>query len=65
VRGHADLIPIRAAVSVFILYWATYDASRASETGHADLAWALMHALDWEPLEGAAGAGKGFMELFG
>ena len=27
----------------------TYDAGRASETGHADLAWALMHALDWEP----------------
>lgn len=43
----------------------TYDAGRASETGHADLAWALMHALDWEPLEGAAGVGKSFMEIYG
>lgn len=42
----------------------TYDAGRANDTGHADLAWALMHALDFEPLEGASGAQQGFMEIY-
>ena len=28
----------------------TYEAARSAETGHADLAWAVMHALDNEPL---------------
>jgi len=31
----------------------TYVASRAGETGHADLAWAVMHALANEPLDPA------------
>ena len=30
----------------------TYKADRTEETGHADLAWALFHALHNEPLEG-------------
>lgn len=30
----------------------TYTASRAGDTGHADVAWAIMHAIDNEPLEG-------------
>jgi len=30
----------------------TYTASRTDEIGHADLAWALFHALQNEPLEG-------------
>ena len=45
----------------------SYQASRTAETGHADLAWALMHALDNEPLQASdqTGAGDGgFMELF-
>lgn len=29
----------------------TYVASRAGGTGHADLAWAIMHALFFEPLD--------------
>jgi uncharacterized protein YjcR len=29
----------------------TYTASRAGGTGHADLAWAVMHALFFEPLD--------------
>jgi uncharacterized protein YjcR len=33
----------------------TYDANRSDETGHADLAWACMHALDNEPFEGVNG----------
>ncbi|MDR5801907.1 terminase large subunit domain-containing protein [Caballeronia sp. LZ001] len=34
----------------------TYTAARSQEIGHADLAWACMHALDNEPLEGATRA---------
>lgn len=33
----------------------TYDAGRTEATGHADLAWATMHALDFETLEAGAG----------
>ncbi len=29
----------------------TYVASRAGGAGHADLAWAIMHALFFEPLD--------------
>ena len=28
----------------------TYSASRTSSTGHADVAWAIMHALEAKPL---------------
>lgn len=31
----------------------TYEASRSEEISHADIAWATMHALQHEPLEGA------------
>ncbi|MDF3821700.1 terminase family protein [Leptospira sp. 96542] len=42
----------------------TYEAGRTEETGHADLAWAVMHILDNEPLEGLpVGAEGGFMEI--
>jgi len=30
----------------------TYAADRTSETGHADVAWSIMHALSYEPLTG-------------
>lgn len=43
----------------------TYDAGRAEDTGHADLAWACMHALDIEPLEGVTAANSGFVEIYG
>lgn len=45
----------------------TYQASRTEESGHADLAWALMHALDKEsivPLDQAGRASPGFAETF-
>lgn len=42
----------------------TYTAGRTDETGHADLAWALMHALHNEPLEGATAQNSGFMEIY-
>ncbi|MNT68643.1 hypothetical protein D3C72_2068930 [compost metagenome] len=42
----------------------TYTAGRNDETGHADLAWALFHALQNEPLEGQTAVNTGFMEIY-
>ncbi|AIY42978.1 Phage terminase [Collimonas arenae] len=42
----------------------TYEAGRTDETGHADLAWACMHALDHEPIEGISESTTSFMEIF-
>ena len=42
----------------------TYTAGRTDATGHADLAWALFHALQNEPLEGQTGVNTGFMEMY-
>jgi uncharacterized protein YjcR len=42
----------------------TYQAGRSEETSHADLAWATMHALFNEPLEGATEANSSFMEIY-
>ena len=41
----------------------TYEAGRSEETGHADLAWAVLHAISNEPLEGMAARNAGFMEI--
>lgn len=41
----------------------TFEASRTEETGHADLAWACMHALDNEPLEGLTTENTGILEI--
>ena len=43
----------------------TYSAGRSDEIGHADLAWATMHALMNEPLEGQTGQRTSIMEIFG
>lgn len=42
----------------------TYTAGRTDETGHADLAWALMHALHNEPLEGQTAQNTSIMEIY-
>ena len=42
----------------------TYTAGRSDNTGHADLAWALFHALHNEPLEGQTMANSGLMEIY-
>ncbi|MEO6918616.1 MAG: terminase ATPase subunit family protein [Collimonas sp.] len=42
----------------------TYDATRSEETGHGDLAWAVMHALDHEPFEGTTESTQSFMEIY-
>ncbi|MEV8471639.1 terminase ATPase subunit family protein [Ralstonia sp. UNC404CL21Col] len=41
----------------------TYQAGRSEETSHADLAWACMHALSYEPLEGTTSTNTSFMEF--
>ncbi|NBW08180.1 MAG: terminase [Caulobacteraceae bacterium] len=44
----------------------TYQAGRSALTGHADLFWAVAHALDNEPLEAPSMGGDrpGFMEIY-
>lgn len=45
----------------------TYKASRTSRTGHADLAWSLMHALDKAPIDSIDQTGAGqesILEIF-
>lgn len=42
----------------------TFEAGRSAETSHADLAWACMHALINEPLEGTTVANSSFMEIY-
>jgi uncharacterized protein YjcR len=47
---------------------ATFQAGRTKETGHADVAWAIMHALDKLDYtdfgQAAGGIGGGFVEIF-
>lgn len=43
----------------------TFEAGRSEETSHADLAWACMHALHNEPLEGRSATNQSRMEIFG
>jgi len=43
----------------------TFVARRSAETGHADLAWALLHALFFEPLDGADTSRRSTVEFFG
>ncbi len=42
----------------------TFAAGRSEEVSHADLAWATMHALFNEPLEGTTPSNSGFMEIY-
>jgi hypothetical protein len=41
----------------------TYQSSYNEEIGHADLAWATMHALANEPLEGVTVANRSILEI--
>ena len=43
----------------------TFEAGRSEATSHADLAWATMHALANEPLEGRSATNQSRMEIFG
>jgi uncharacterized protein YjcR len=42
----------------------TFTADRNEETGHADLAWACLHAIDREPLAGADINSSSFTEFY-
>jgi uncharacterized protein YjcR len=42
----------------------TYTSGRSEEIGHADLAWACMHALINEPLEGQTSRNSSVLEIF-
>lgn len=42
----------------------TFEASRSEEVSHADIAWAVMHALQNEPLASSDDSNSGFMELY-
>lgn len=42
----------------------TFEAGRSEEISHADLAWATMHALANEPLEGATQTNTNIMEIY-
>lgn len=42
----------------------THTARRTDETEHADLGWALFHALQNEPFEGQTSTNTGFMEIY-
>ncbi|SPK73041.1 Bacteriophage P2 GPP capsid protein Terminase, ATPase subunit [Cupriavidus taiwanensis] len=41
----------------------TYQAGRSEETSHADLAWACMHALAHEPIEGVTTTNTSILEF--
>jgi uncharacterized protein YjcR len=41
----------------------TYQAGRSEEISHADLAWATMHALSNEPIEGASATNTSILEF--
>lgn len=41
----------------------TYHSGHSDEIGHADLAWACMHALDHEPLEGGTAKNTSILEI--
>lgn len=41
----------------------TYTAGYSQETGHADLAWACLHALGNEPLEGVTATNTSILEI--
>lgn len=42
----------------------TFNAGRSKEVSHADLAWATMHAMANEPLEGATDTNQSMMEIY-
>ena len=42
----------------------TYKAGRNQHTGHSDIAWAIMHALHFEPLDGPQTASRSIIEAY-
>lgn len=42
----------------------TFKADRSEEASHGDIAWATMHAMSNEGIDGSTGAGQSFMEIY-
>ncbi|MBN4667218.1 terminase ATPase subunit family protein [Pandoraea nosoerga] len=42
----------------------TYKADRSAEASHGDIAWATMHAMWNEGIDGQTGTNQGFMEMY-
>lgn len=73
-RAAGDMLPINAlnlssnASSPFMTASgnrSTYEASRSEDASHADVAWAIMHALLNEPLTAASGgANPSILEFY-
>ncbi|MCI3205817.1 MULTISPECIES: terminase ATPase subunit family protein [Pandoraea] len=42
----------------------TYKADRSAQASHADIAWATMHAMSNEGIDGQTGTSQGFMEMY-
>lgn len=64
--SHTDLAQSFMAIKKTITEsgkYITFKAGRSEEISHADLAWATMHALSKEPLEGTTATNQGFMEI--
>lgn len=42
----------------------TYKADRSAEASHGDIAWAMMHAMSNEPIDGQTGTHRSIMEIY-
>ena len=65
--GHTDIAQSFMAIRKTITAGGgqvTYKADRSAEASHADLAWATMHALSNEPLEGQTGTNRSILEIY-
>lgn len=65
--GHTDIVASFLAIKKAITpsgRQVTYQAGRSEDVSHADLAWATMHALFNEPLEGATTSNTSIMEIY-
>lgn len=64
--GHTDLAQAFMAIRKTMTASgrrSTYEAGRGDDVGHADIAWAVMHALDNEPFTGTTHKQKSIMEI--
>lgn len=65
--GHTDIAQSFMAIRKTITSGGgtvTYKADRSAEASHADIAWATMHALWNEPIEGQSAANRSILEIY-
>lgn len=64
--GHTDIAASFMAIKRVLTpsgRQTTFQAGRSEETSHSDIAWAAMHALFNEPLEGSTATNSSIMEI--